>query len=394
MHTRTAFLALLRETVLLLSYHISHDNGLEEIAELNFRQALKDAILDLDMQGRIMPVMPASQVGSSPLPRIARHPLVTKQEYLFVYLYENARLIFSGSALTQLNDIANRMLLSPAKRAGEQLKDTNWQIAMLLYQQFQVVTEAHRNTLTDILFGYLTNKTNQAEMCQERERIEKTIAPLTIYDYIYYRMTSSALPASNNVVFFDAMMKLMKDRRAENPALQSYDDAFTRICPHFIAEVNALYQALDEETEKDEMKQFVEALHQFDRLVMGIKSEVVASRKAIEQVAARLIVMANDLFDQGKPHSTWRLILGVGLMIIGAGLLIAGLAALFACPLAIAVVGSAAAFNVGIASTVIGGGSLLGGAVSFFKGLLEKSKSEAKHLVDTCYKAGLAAIAP
>jgi hypothetical protein len=394
MNARAAFLGLLRETVILLSYDISHDNGLEEIAELNFRQALKDAVFDIDESGGIMRVMRAASKS--------REPLVSQQEYLFVYLYENARRVLSGGALARLNEIANRSLILLTKKSDEQLSQANWQMAVLLYQQCQVATEESRDMLQDILFGYLTNKTNHAEIRQAREGILKTITPLSLDAYIYYCMIGGTLPESIDSHFFGAMLALLKERSNEQPPtpyLQTYDAAFDQICPTLILEANAKFQGLADNDEKVEMKEFIDGLHELHALVRRLLSSMVSAvnreinenRKALEQWVAKLTVLANQLFDQGKPHSTWRLILGIGLMVVGAGLLVAGIAALVACPLAIALVGTAAAVNVGIASTTIGSVSVLGGAISFFKGLPAPSKSEAKHLIAVCQRAGLVA---
>jgi hypothetical protein len=404
---RQAFFSLLRHAAILIPYDLSNENGKDEQAILVFRQALKDAISDVDVTGNLL----------APAEFAPRSVLLERQEYLFVFLFENARLLLPGSTLGQLTTFANTVL-HPTPSFRPTLPVAIWEMAVLLFRQLDVASKVNHRHLSDVLFGFLTNKTNHAEIRQERERIEKQIAPLKVQDYIFYRMTSKiAAPKLLDDGFLDTVLRLMRKQDAKP------------IYPRLIKEVNTLYQSLSDEVEQEKLKKFVEQLNQFDELVQDLqektdklekefnlmntsekfafisplKQEVAAKRLAIEQFASSLKQTAKQLFAQGKPASKWRLIVGMGLMIIGAGLLLAGIAALVSCPLALAAAGSVAAAlqlgatgatGVGIASIVFGSISLLGSGLCFFKGRSIPPSSvsiTSNRLIATCEKAGIRA---
>jgi hypothetical protein len=435
---KKAFFTILRQIAIVLSY--------KEKPDMQFRQTLKDALFDLDANGQVIdiPLLAPNASAQS----AARHLLVDGMEFLFVFLYENARLALSASGLAALNTLVEEMLESGDENL-ETLRETNWNIALLLFQEYSNEKAGkNKEYLAKILFGCLTNKINDAEIRKEIEDMEAYIAPLTLHDFLFYKMTQNVVPPNlhdhlfvkttqKNIhdtpsfgdPFFEELIKLMRERHTiknKDFLPKTYDQMYMGYCQHFIFAMNAYYQAPENEAEQDKLKRFVGNIRKFDGLVRSLQARVVAlnetlqasnpsekyiqiqrlkrnidlKREELNKNAKSLTDYAAKILDQGLPSSKWRLVLGIGLLIIGAGLLLAGITSLLAIAPCAGIVATVAAFfsagatELSWAAIAMGSVSLVGGSVSFFKGLPTSPKSvttTAATLIKVCQDAGLAA---
>jgi|GEM_PF-5415786 len=221
----------------------------------------------------------------------------------------------------------------------------------------------------------------------------------------------------------------------QNHLPRTYDMTFNQYSPFLIAELNKHFQHVKTSSEKAKLKQFVKDLSTLDANVRElqtkmdiledtqrpaddmktafqetIKAEVFKQRKQIVEQATKLHRAAANLFYQGKNSSTWRIILGIGLLIIGTALIAAGAAALILVPpilaglpatalglKVLAALGlTAAQLNIlsGV-SVAAGMGTLIGSAACFFQGTSRQPSNVATAVNNTltvCEESGKEAL--
>ena len=207
-------------------------------------------------------------------------------------------------------------------------------------------------------------------------------------------------------------------QRAEDHLPISYDATFNHFSPVLIKELNRHFLRLKEVEKRPALKTFVHELNQLDADVRelqvkvdllddkgrpddqckkayhaALKDEIKAKRQGISALVTKLYADASNLFEQAKASSTWRIVVGIGLLILGTALVAAGIAALVLMPPAIlglpaTLLGAKVLEVLGLtalqlnlisgAAVTAGIVKLVGSGVSFFKGASHDGSSSAK----------------
>jgi hypothetical protein len=355
-------------------------------------------------------------------------PLITDKEKQFIFLTANAGY-FVGEA--KIEAIKRQVYFEKIS-----VKKASWLIAVALYEKYKKAENSllkKRQLLEGILLGYLHNR--YPDFMTFKRELLPTLAPLSVGDYLFYRMTDAALATVLEprkaeagpylMTLWDEMQSLKVRHDKEHPALVpvdvplqgryqpdvirsqreairpplAYDHYLHGKSSVFVREINKKFRKLKSAEEKDKLKNFVRNLNVLDVRVRDLQAklsklkelqatpevqdqffqqmqqDIKIVHKQLDEKVAQLKIEAQELFYQGKPSSLARKIIGIGVLIISGIVLTLALVSFFLAPpsAALMIGGTTVAYKA-LAGTIAGvnGVSMLAGGLVTFSSLEKK----------------------
>src|SRR3990167_6757048 len=343
--------------------------------------------------------------------------LVNKEDLLFVSLYLRANQIVSNCKDILLS------IKTTLQMGNISIQEASRQIAVKLYEQLPHLTKENQLEAKRVIVSYLQSEIDlskvqgfiQDDFKKSTDNYRQKYFPLTADDYIFYNLRGEL-----DQSFYNSMCDLLLANWVDLENLKEVDAnqrpfhderLHQRYIPAFIKAVNDVYRALDDDSKKQEVRQFIDKIKQFNVDVCELQAKLAqlerlpklaqqpqeqsagqqleantSNREALNESIRTKSQSIKDqaetlkgemfkLFDSGIPPSKRRKVWGAVLMILGVGLMIAGVAAMIVPP--VGVVSLAA----GAGMTAIGVGGVTFGGLLFFKRNREACKT-AEAIID------------